>query len=102
LQQQFVSLRVNEPIKATVTPEQQQIKSSSKLNRELYLSVCLSVCLSSAKEISGVRLFLLTTDQQLLVVYEDAAFSFYFVNCLKQVNNFRFYIFYELVVITLL
>jgi hypothetical protein len=37
LQPQSVSLRVNEPIKATVTPEQHQIKSSSKLNRELYL-----------------------------------------------------------------
>jgi hypothetical protein len=38
LQRQSVSLRVTEPIKATVTPEQHQIKFSSKLNRELYLS----------------------------------------------------------------
>ena len=38
LQRQSVSLRVNEPIKSTVTPEQHQIKSSSKLKGELYWS----------------------------------------------------------------
>jgi len=99
LQRQLVSLRVNEPIKATVTPEQRQIKSSSKLNRELY-------CLSSAEEIFAVRLFLLTTDQQLLVVCEGAVFSFYFAICLKNVNSVRvnnqILYFSELVFITLL
>jgi len=44
----------------------------------------------------AVRLFLFTTDQQLLVVCEDAVFTVYFVVGLKQVtcvtvNNLRFY-----------
>ena len=41
LPRQFVSLRVNEPIKATVTPELSQIKSSSKQKRGLCLSFLL-------------------------------------------------------------
>ena len=68
----IVRFRENEAIKSTVTPEEQQIKSSSKQNQVL----CLFFF--SKGKYGGGRFLLRTEAQQLLVVLQDAVLTFVF------------------------